>query len=72
MQVEKLGPLFQHLYSLRNYGGECLLCRFLAKHRMNPQPKYTTCLFNETWMAAAKLPVVQGSCKERILAVKGK
>ncbi|KAF6258523.1 hypothetical protein COO60DRAFT_1691955 [Scenedesmus sp. NREL 46B-D3] len=50
---EQPSALFKYLWSVRNTSGECFLCQFLARHRVNPKAKYTTCLFNETWMAAA-------------------
>jgi len=42
-------PLFKHLWELRNTNGECALCQFLARHRVDPQPQYNTCLFNKDW-----------------------
>ncbi|WIA21264.1 hypothetical protein OEZ85_000499 [Tetradesmus obliquus] len=50
---EQPSPLFKYLWDVRKTSGECFLCQFLARHRANPKPRYTTCLFNETWMAAA-------------------
>lgn len=46
-------PLFRYLWSVQHTSGECFLCQFLARHRVDPRPRYTTCLFNETWMQAA-------------------
>lgn len=42
-------PLFRHLYDVRNTTGECALCQFLARHRVDPQPDYKTCLFDQEW-----------------------
>jgi hypothetical protein len=42
-------PLFRHLWRQRNTTGECALCQFLARHRVQPQQRYTTCLFNQRW-----------------------
>jgi hypothetical protein len=54
LQVEEQpSALFKYLWSVRKTSGECFLCQFLARHRANPKPRYTTCLFNETWMASA-------------------
>lgn len=62
---EQPSELFKQLWKVRHTTGECFLCQFLARHRMNPKPKYTTCMFNETWMAAANQPIVpQPGCNE--------
>lgn len=41
--------LFKHLWSVRSTTWDCFICQFLARHRINPQPRYTTCVFNATW-----------------------
>eukprot|EP00775_Hariotina_reticulata_P007304 gene7304-7517_t len=50
---EQPSPLFRYLWDVRHTTGECFLCQFLAQHRVNPAPRYTTCLFNRTWMEGA-------------------
>jgi hypothetical protein len=47
--LDQPNPLFRHLYEVRNTTGECGLCQFLARHRVNPQPHYQTCLFDKDW-----------------------
>ena len=47
--LDQPNPLFRHLYDLRNTTSECGLCQFLARHRVNPQPHYKTCLFDKDW-----------------------
>jgi hypothetical protein len=42
-------PLFRHLWSVHRTPGECALCQFIARHRVEPQEQYNTCLFNEEW-----------------------
>lgn len=42
-------PLFRHLWSVRKTSGECALCQFIARHRVDPQEQYDTCLFNQEW-----------------------
>jgi hypothetical protein len=41
--------IFRYLWTVRQTTGECFLCQFLARHRAEPQPAYTTCLFNKEW-----------------------
>lgn len=42
-------PLFRHLWEIRGTTGECQMCQFLARHRADPKPSYTTCLFDRDW-----------------------
>lgn len=65
--VEQLSPAFQaqlaSYNATSNHVGECKLCQFLAQHRLIPQPRYTTCLLNETWTKAAGMQVADaGVC----------
>jgi hypothetical protein len=41
--------IFRYLWGVRHTSGECFLCQFLARHRADPKPHYTTCLFNREW-----------------------
>jgi hypothetical protein len=41
--------IFRYLWGQRRTTGECFLCQFLARHRAEPQERYTTCLFNKDW-----------------------
>jgi hypothetical protein len=29
---------------------QCQLCELVARHRLNPGQRYTTCLWNQTWL----------------------
>jgi hypothetical protein len=51
--LDQPSMLFRHLWQVQHTTGECFLCQFVARHRVAPLPKYTTCLFNRTWMEAA-------------------
>lgn len=44
--------LFKYLWEMRGMTGECQMCQFLARHRVNPQPEYNTCLFDRDWYAS--------------------
>lgn len=50
--------VFRYLWSLRHTTMDCRRCQFLARHRVEPQPEYTTCLFNKDWMSATRQPYV--------------
>lgn len=61
-QPGELAQGFGRLWELRGVTGECLLCRFLAAHRVRPRMRYTTCLFNATWMGTAGRQVHRVKC----------
>jgi hypothetical protein len=54
LQAHRFQPVFRTMMALAGQSGECRLCQFLVEHRLRPKPQYTTCLFNNTWMAAAQ------------------
>lgn len=46
---EQPNVVFRHLWEIQHLSGECLLCQFLVRHRINPQESYDTCLFDKDW-----------------------
>lgn len=67
LQAAQYQPVFHTMHTLAGQSGECRLCQFLLHHRLRPQPRYTTCLFNQTWMQEAKQEYVPwpAGCKAR-------
>lgn len=59
---EDLSPGFlkmTRISHVHNPHTRCQLCRLVVKNRYKPQ-KFTTCLFNETWLADSGLPFASG------------
>ncbi|GBF98653.1 galactoside 3-L-fucosyltransferase [Raphidocelis subcapitata] len=53
---EDFGPRFRAFLAqteLHRPHAQCQLCQLVAAHRARPR-RYTTCLWNETWLAAAR------------------
>ncbi|GBF95372.1 glycosyltransferase [Raphidocelis subcapitata] len=57
--LEQLSPGYQAYRELVRQNNECRMCIHVIKHRMEPDPlkkRYTTCLWNETWLGRAGMP----------------